>query len=374
MNSVGVCQTCSSFTELFTQQIPSSESYPASLSLAVNTSVCIYSTANCQYYNIFGFCEICRTNYIQRKRICVPIATNCQVPLESDKSKCQICNLGYELDSSSLTCYPRIEGCQQYAVKKACARCNDGYILRNGLCFYRDLNCLEYNSKGFCLRCGNSLVPYYNQCVFYDPYCFLYDRNGFCQIALGGFSKGDNFGTNLQTNYRSFIAYVRNIQQQSSSLGSASGISSGSSGSSSGGAFSELSIFGGYFTSQGWIRVLPTIGLYNERISQYDLNGRIRSCIEGYTLLNGNCVMRIDYCLEYSSSNGLCTRCNSFYHMGAGRKCIPTSSSICLITTSTGDFCSKCLSEYTLINGQCFFSSLNVIEYSQTNLSKITIV
>lgn len=280
--------------------------------------------------------------------------------------------MGYELDSSSQTCYPRIEGCQQYAVSKACIRCNEGYILRNGLCFYRDVNCLEYNSRGFCLRCGNSLVPYYNQCVFYDPYCFLYDRNGFCSSTLGGFSKSDSFGANLQTNYRSFIAYLRNIQQQASSSSSSSASSAGSSSGSSGNAFTELSIFGGFFTSQGWIRVLPTIGLYNERIAQYDLNGRIRSCRDGYTLMNGNCVIRMDYCFEYSSSNGLCTRCNPFYHMGAGRKCISTSSSICLIATSTGEFCSKCSSEYTLINGQCFFSRLNVIEYSSTNSSRIS--
>lgn len=236
MNSAGVCQTCSSFTELFSQQIPSTESYPSNLSIAVNTSVCIYSTANCQYYNIFGYCEICRTNYIQRKRVCMPIATNCQVPSQSDMSKCQVCGLGYELDPSSLTCYPRIEGCQQYAVSKVCVRCNDGYVLRNGLCFYRDFNCLEYDSKGFCLRCGNSLVPYYNQCVFYDPNCFLYDRNGFCSTTLGGFSKSDAFGTNLQTNYRSFIAYVRNIQQQASSSSSGGAASGGSS--SSGSSFS----------------------------------------------------------------------------------------------------------------------------------------
>jgi len=208
-------------------------------------------------------------------------------------------------------------------------------------------------------------VPYYNQCVFYDPYCYMYDKNGFCTTSLAGFSQNQAFGSSLQTNYRSFIAYVRNIQQASSS-------SSGSS--SSGSSYSELTNYGGYFTSQGWIRVLPTIGLYNERIAQYDLNGKVRACRDGYTIVNGNCVLRIDYCSEYSSSNGLCTRCNPFYHMGSGRKCISTASSICIIATSTGEYCSKCSSEYTLINGQCFFSKLNVIEYSSSNTSKITSV
>lgn len=127
-------------------------------------------------------------------------------------------------------------------------------MLRNGVCFLRDNNCLEHNSRGSCLRCGNSLVPFHNQCVFYDPYCFLYDRNGFCSGAMAGFSRSEAFSSTMQTNYRSFVAYVRNIQQQSTSTASISLSSS---------SFSEISIHGGFFTSQGWIRVLPTIGLYN---------------------------------------------------------------------------------------------------------------
>lgn len=81
----------------------------------------------------------------------------------------------------------------------------------------------------------------------------------------------------MQTNYKSFIAEVRNIQQSSSA--SASSLGSG--------AFAEMSKFGGYFTPQGWIRVLPSVGLYNERILQYDVNGRIRSCRDGFTIING---------------------------------------------------------------------------------------
>lgn len=110
MSGLGVCQTCSIYTLLINQQIPAGEVYPSNLSIAVNTSVCIYSTTNCKYYNIYGFCEVCQTNYIQNNKVCVPLAANCQVAL-SDPSKCQICNSGYELDSVSLTCYARIEGC-----------------------------------------------------------------------------------------------------------------------------------------------------------------------------------------------------------------------------------------------------------------------
>jgi hypothetical protein len=137
------------------------------------------------------------------------------------------------------------------------------------------------------MRCGNSLIPYYNKCVFYDPFCSDYDNNGFCTRSFGGFSQNGAFSSSMQTNYKSFIAYARNIQQSS---GSSSASSSGN------GAFTEMSIFGGYFTPQGWIRVLPTTGLYNERISQYDVNGKVRSCRDGYTLINGDCVMKIDYC------------------------------------------------------------------------------
>lgn len=69
---------------------------------------------------------------------------------------------------------------------------------------------------------------------------------------------------------------------------------------------------------------------------QYDLNGRIRFCREGFTLLNNNCVLRVDYCAEYSGSNGVCVRCNPFYHLGPQRKCVPLTASICMIPSSTG--------------------------------------
>jgi hypothetical protein len=114
-------------------------------------------------------------------------------------------------------CFARIEGCQLYnsAIingSKNCANCNSGFFLRNGICFYKDINCLEYDWNGNCIRCGNSLVSYYDNCVYYDPYCFLYDQNGICNQSLAGFSQNSIFGISQQTNYRSFIAYVRNIQ------------------------------------------------------------------------------------------------------------------------------------------------------------------
>lgn len=192
----------------------------------------------------------------------------------------------------------------------------------------------------------------------------MYDRNGFCSASFGGFFKSVEFSSSLQTNYRSFIASVRNIAASSSS----------SSSSSSQSQNAEILAYGGYFTTQGWIRVLPTVGLYNEKISQYDLNGKIRSCREGYTLLNDNCILRTDYCAEYSSSNGVCLRCLPFYHLGLGRKCVSTSPAICSIPTSTGEYCSKCSPEYVLINGQCYFRKLNVIEYSSSDSTVITSV
>ena len=157
------------------------------------------------------------------------------------------------MDTNTLSCFPKIEGCSQYSSSKSCIKCTDQYTLRNGICFFKDANCLEYNPRGNCLRCGSSLIPFYGRCVFYDPYCSDYDSNGFCSKTFAGFSQNTAFSSAMQTNYKSFVAYVRNIQQSSSAA-------AGSSGS---GAFNEMTIFGGYFTPQGWIRVLPTVGLYN---------------------------------------------------------------------------------------------------------------
>jgi hypothetical protein len=48
--------------------------------------------------------------------------------------------------------------------------------------------------------------------------------------------------------------------------------------------------------------------------------------------------------------------------MGLGRKCLPVSAQICLTQLGTGEFCGKCNDGYTLINGQCYYSKLNIID------------
>lgn len=93
---------------MITQTIPATESFSANLSIASNATVCIYTTSNCQYYNIFGFCEICKASYVQKSHQCLPMASNCKVPSDTDKSKCQVCNSGYDLDNSTLACFPKI--------------------------------------------------------------------------------------------------------------------------------------------------------------------------------------------------------------------------------------------------------------------------
>ncbi len=55
-------------------------------------------------------------------------------------------------------------------------------------------------------------------------------------------------------------------------------------------------MFGGFYNAQGIMKVLPTVGLYHPRILQYNINGRIRSCRSGYTLLNDSCLIISDNC------------------------------------------------------------------------------
>lgn len=97
-----------------------------------------------------------------------------------------------------------------------------------------------------------------------------------------------------------------------------------------------MSIFGGFYNAQGIMRVLPSIGLYNQKILQYNINGRIRSCRDGYTLTNDSCIIVTDNCDSYSSRNGLCIRCKPKFHLGPGRKCQAMTSSICVLTLLTG--------------------------------------
>jgi hypothetical protein len=220
MNDLNRCLSCSANTTLITQQTQPLETFASNLSIAINTTVCAYTTANCKYYTIYGLCEICATNYVQRNRECLPIASNCDIPLSTDASKCSQCAIGYQLESSTQRCFAKIEGCTTYMPSGQCRACSERYLLRGGICFYQDFNCLEFKSNGNCLRCGNNLVPYYNRCVYYDAYCFLYDQNGICSKSMAGFSQNVQFNATMQQNYRAFIAFVRAIRVSSTSSAS----------------------------------------------------------------------------------------------------------------------------------------------------------
>lgn len=143
MNSAGTCTSCVSSTTLRAQTIPTGINYPSNLQIPRNATLCINTTANCLYYNIYGLCEICNTNFTQIKHQCVPV-TICQFPVRiSNVPRCIFCKQGYEFDMITLTCYPKIEGCSIYhSTTRVCTLCTSNYLLRNGICFFRNPNCL----------------------------------------------------------------------------------------------------------------------------------------------------------------------------------------------------------------------------------------
>jgi hypothetical protein len=107
VNSLNSCTSCSTPTLLLSQQTLSTDVFAFNLSIVVNTTVCVYSTPNCKYYNTFGYCEICISGYVQTNHQCFIAVQNCAVPLSTDQSKCTTCSTGYQLDANLLLCYPK---------------------------------------------------------------------------------------------------------------------------------------------------------------------------------------------------------------------------------------------------------------------------
>jgi hypothetical protein len=95
----GFCANCSTVTSL-------------------SSSGCIFPTTNCTSYNFFGRCQTCAEGFVQVRRSCLPIASNCQV-FGSDQSICVTCNQGFILFGG--VCSLSIEGCLSYAQRNQCA-------------------------------------------------------------------------------------------------------------------------------------------------------------------------------------------------------------------------------------------------------------
>jgi hypothetical protein len=47
-------------------------------STTFNNNICVFSTANCNSYDVSGYCQTCLSGYVQVARTCLPVSPNCQ--------------------------------------------------------------------------------------------------------------------------------------------------------------------------------------------------------------------------------------------------------------------------------------------------------
>ena len=258
----GPCVRCSALTEL-------------------SSSGCIFRTSNCQTYNNYGRCSQCIQGYVEVRRLCLPIAQNCQTYQSLDQSKCQVCNQGYHILNSQ--CWANLEGCLAYNANNLCTRCSAEYQLINGNCVFFDANCLAQDINGLCLGCNNGYLPFKGRCVFFHPFCLNYHPiNLNCIEVAGGFSISSGFSLAQQ------LAYINFVKQAENANSNAAG------GDFVGGAGQ------GSFSRRGLIYWLPFAGLSHSTILRFNFNGLVSDCASGYTLFNGQCVVQTQNCQVYN--------------------------------------------------------------------------
>lgn len=284
----GVCAKCSDVTSL-------------------SPSGCIFPTTNCTSYDFNGRCQTCSEGYVQVRRFCLPIASNCQA-YGSDRSKCSVCNKGYHLYST--LCYPDIDGCLSYLKESYCSLCSTNYQLINGNCFFRDPNCVAQDAFGLCLGCRLGYLPSRGRCVFFDPYCLSYNLSSLvCDQAFGGFSAA-GMDTQQRIAYQDFVTRAQNASKSALDYEFV-----GTEGQ-------------GSYSRNGIINWLPYDGVTSSSVGRCSLNGNILSCKTGYTLVDGRCVKALANAYSYDQYGNI-LQCNPGYDILVDGSCAVRSTSTC---------------------------------------------
>lgn len=80
-------------------------------------------------------------------------------------------------------------------------------------------------------------------------------------------------------------------------------------------------------------------------------NGQCLSCLNGFVLSTGNCIASTNqYCRVFSGPN--CLECLNRYYLNSNGICVAVSS-LCINYNNLTGACISCISGYTLQNGQC---------------------
>lgn len=152
-----------------------------------------------------------------------------------------------------------------------CATCGNGLVLANGTCVTQIDGCLYYSSTG-CQFCRASTYLNQGKCAPLPKFCGIVDQQGKC-----------------------LLCQPPTVQYQ--------------------GRCVYFQVFCLDYTPDGNCSTVPrdfslgrNMTVINRFAGQWDALGNMVLCQGGYTLINNNCVLKIDNCTSYDQM-GACSSC-----------------------------------------------------------------
>ena len=109
---------------------------------------------NCQECQNGYECEECADSYIIYNKICVIEIDHCTS--YENNGQCIECEEGYKVKVGENICERGTAGCQTFdAENNVCTKCEEDYILINGICYREILYCEHYTDIGECSQCSS---------------------------------------------------------------------------------------------------------------------------------------------------------------------------------------------------------------------------
>jgi hypothetical protein len=251
--------------------------------------VCYALGINCQTLDTTTKqCNLCVNNSTLLGGKCVYATNNC-TNYDVISGICTDCELGYYL--KDVTCAFLPSGCALVDGSYNCIGCISGFVLVSNICAKQVDNCMFYNTSG-CQFCNTGFNLYLGRCAAIPQYCLIVDQQSRCLLCQSG-----------TTLYQGKCVYYQ--------------------------------VFCLDYNGQGNCSVAPrdfsinqNLIIVNKFANQWDNNGNFIICQSGYTLINNNCVLKIDNCTNYDQM-GACLSCADMFYLNQ-TICI-NQTGICLV-------------------------------------------
>ncbi len=256
------------------------------------------------YYNQTGLCSKCSAGYyVNLKGQCVPLPSYCQ--LANPDGNCVQCIQGYRVFLGQ--CLPNIQYCQSFNNSTGtCASClSQYYLTASGQCSMLPAFCTEASPSGFCTSCIKGYIVVSGSCVAIITNCIIYNQN------------------NPDNCFQCSQDYYLN-------------------------AFYSCTL-------------LPPFCLTANSL------GFCLSCVTGYIPINSICVVPVNNCVSYVQMTNVtrCSQCASGYKLTSDFTCSQLPQ-YCL--SGNGDVCTSCVNGYQVYQGICVLYVVNCLEWSRSSL------